>query len=235
MASKQVFPAPVAKRGLARGLTMWFQEHGRDFPWRASPADPWAVLLSEVLLRQTSAGHVRRVFMQLWALAPTPAALMEMDKRLLKGLLYPLGLQDQRIAALQALSVALVHRHSGKVPESYHDLLSLPHIGPYAAGAVTIFAFNGRAPLPDVNVARVGSRYFGTPRPATKRELVQVAHRVLGACPRGYEPQFFYGLIDLAALVCRPRPQCDVCPVSTRCAYPRRDRHTTRGSRMLRR
>lgn len=213
----------MSLRGLAAGLIGWYTEHGRHFPWREEPRDPWHVLLAEVLLRQTSARHVLKVYDKLIALAPNPTALVALPEERLMELLRPLGLQTQRAIGLWALATAIHGEHGGRVPRTPTSLLQLPHVGPYAAGAVLVFSYAMRAPLPDVNVGRVGSRYFGEPPPNTKAQLLRVARRVLRACPKGKEQEYFYGLLDLAAEVCRPKPRCDKCPLSGRCMHRRRE------------
>lgn len=227
MATEQVLPPPVELRGLARGLVTWYLEHGRKLPWRDPSATPWHVLIAEVLLRQTSARHVEQVYAGFVERAPTPSALLALDAALLAEILIPLGLQHQRTAALRALAETLVAQSDGCVPPRYTDLVALPHVGPYAAGATLMFASGGRFPLPDVNVGRVGSRYFGSPLARTKRDLASVARRVLRVCPKGLERPFFYGLLDLSAELCRPKPRCAVCPLSRRCAFRKKERQVS--------
>lgn len=218
MVTGQIFPARPL-RGLARGAVEWHQRHGRQFPWRTVPPDPWKVLLAEVLLRQTGADRVSTVYEQLLTVAPTPADLDHTAGVALEPILHPLGLQVQRAHALKTLARALVATWGGGIPRSYRNLLTLPHVGPYAAGAVTVFAYGGRAPMPDVNVSRLGARYFGEPTPSDRPGRLAVAKRVLKACPKGVERSFMYGILDLSAQVCRPWPLCDECPLAYRCCF----------------
>lgn len=204
---------------LAKALLTWTSENGRMFPWRVEPRDPWRVLLSEILLRQTSSGHVAPLYELILELVPNPAALRDMPAERLAGTMRPLGLYEQRAAGLKDLGEALIQRHNGRIPRSLRTLLALPHVGPYAAGAVLVFAYGKRAPLPDVNVSRLGSRYYGVPFPNTPAQRMLVAKRVLRACPKGREPEFYYGLLDLAATACRSRPRCNTCPLSAKCKH----------------
>lgn len=204
-------------RFLARHLLEWYSQHGRYFPWRSGASD-WEVLLAEILLRQTDAARVVPVFEQLRASAPTPAALAAMDAAVLESLLKPLGLYRQRAGALLELASA-VERTGGRLPRQLHRLQALPHVGPYAAGAVTVFARGGRAPLPDVNTSRLGARYFGIPLPSTKPARMDIAKRLLRACPRGLERDFHYAVLDFSQAVCRPIPRCAECPLRCRCRW----------------
>lgn len=217
-AAPHVTRAPV--RGLARGAVNWYRQNGRKFPWREEGIDPWLVLLAEMLLRQTDAKRVVPVFVALTQVGPDPASLAHLAKPDLMTLLRPLGLHRRRAAAFVALGAAIEDRWAGKMPTQLGQLRRLPHVGPYAAGAVTVFALGGRAPLADVNVARIGSRYFGVEMPRREKETLRLAQRVLRACPRGLERPFMYGLLDLSAALCRPRnPRCTSCPLHPRCKF----------------
>ena len=210
-------------RGLACGAVSWHRQYGRMFPWRQEGLDPWLVLLAEVLLRQTDAKRVVPVFAALARAAPDPTHLAHLAEGDLEALLRPIGLHRRRAGAFLALGAAIEDQWGGRMPTQYGRLRSLPHVGPYAAGAVTVFALGGRAPLPDVNVSRIGSRYFGVAMPRREKEILKLARRVLRACPRGWERPFMYGLLDLSAALCRPRnPHCSACPVKLRCKFAKR-------------
>lgn len=211
----------MPRSALARHLLDWFHSEGnaRHFPWRIPGTGPWHVLMAEILLRQTNADRVVPVYQHIVRRAPSPHALCTMHQEELETILQPLGLFRQRAQGLKQLAQAVVDRHGGVLPRTLQELQALPHVGPYAAGAVVVFALGGRAPLPDVNVTRVGSRYYGVPAPRTKKDKLEVAKKVLNACPKGLEREFHYALLDFAQKICTPRPKCEACPLRRGCRH----------------
>lgn len=194
-------------------LLAWAAEHGRDLPWRRT-RDPWAVLVSEVMLQQTQVARVQHRWPVFLDRFPTPAAcgaapLAEV-LRGWQGLGYP-----RRARNLHATAVAVVDRHDGQLPDILDELLALPGIGPYTARAVLAFAFERDVAVVDTNVGRILARQRGERlTPATAQaaadELVPVDH--------GWS--WNQALLDLGALVCGKRaPDCDRCPVRSTCAW----------------
>ncbi|HMX07232.1 MAG TPA: A/G-specific adenine glycosylase, partial [Microthrixaceae bacterium] len=131
----------------------------RDLPWRRT-RDPWAVLVSEVMLQQTPVARVAprwERFLDRW---PTIASAAEAPLRDLlvdwKGLGYP-----RRARYLWLSARACVDRHGGSVPSTLPDLLALPGVGPYTARAVMAFAGGSAVGVVDTNIARVLARRAG--------------------------------------------------------------------------
>jgi A/G-specific adenine glycosylase len=168
-------------------LLSWFSEHGHDLPWRRT-RDPYAILVSEVMLQQTQVSRVVPRYQQWLARWPTATALAEASPadviREWQGLGY-----NRR--ALNLHRAACVVAASGW-PD---DLTELPGVGPYTAAAVRAFAF-GQPVLPrDTNVLRVEER---------------TGHRFSAACGQA--------LMDLGRTICLARvPRCEVCPLAARC------------------
>lgn len=202
-------------------LICFFDEHGRDLPWRRSTASPWAVLVSEVMLQQTPVVRVLPVFadwMQRWPepadlAADSPAAAIRAWGRL--G--YP-----RRAMRLHAAATAISAEHGGVVPETVDTLLTLPGIGEYTARAVAAFAFGARTPVVDTNVRRVLSRAargVDQPRePATAADRAEMTSLLPAEPARA--ARFSAAVMELGALVCTARsPSCGVCPLSDRCRW----------------
>jgi A/G-specific adenine glycosylase len=211
-----VSSAPTS-RWLRRQVLYWAQTHGRDFAWRRSKA-PYDVLLAELLLHRTRADVVEPTFLQLRAAYPTPERLAEADENELAELLRPLG-YTHRSRRLPSLGRALVERHRGGVPSHREELLGLPGVGRYIANAVLAMAFNKPVPLLDPNVIRVIGRVFNVwsekPRPRDDHLLWDFLERLV---PAGRPADFGLALVDLGALICRPRrPRCGDCPLRMRC------------------
>jgi len=195
----------------------WGVPRLRDLPWRAI-RDPWPILVAEVMLQQTQAERVIPKWKAFAAAYPTPGACAAASLgdvlRLWHGLGYP-----RRARNLHEASVAMVERHDGHVPDRLVDLLALPGVGPYTARAVLAFAFERDEAVVDTNIARVLARTTGE-RMTAKR--VQVVADDLVSQGHGWV--WNQCLMDLGAVVCRPRPHCVVCPVSSACAWYRAGR-----------
>ena len=143
-----------------RTLVAWFGRHARDYPWRRT-RDPYAILVSEVMLQQTRIATVleRGFYGNFLTRFPTPAALAAAtDDELLRaweGLGY-----YRRARMLRDTARAVIKRHGGRFPADPAALLALPGIGRYTAGALLSFAFEIPAPIVDGNIARVLARLF---------------------------------------------------------------------------
>jgi A/G-specific adenine glycosylase len=186
---------------IAASLIEWGSGSLRDLPWRRTN-DPWRVLVSEVMLQQTSVARVMPKYEAFLEAFPTPGALAEAPLgdalRLWSGLGYP-----RRCRNLQATAVML------------HELLTLPGIGQYTARAVLAFAHRMDVAVVDVNVSRVLSRLEGVPMKA--RALQDFADELV---PQGLGWEWNQVMMDFGARHCTVRsPLCDSCPVRTQCKY----------------
>jgi A/G-specific adenine glycosylase len=143
-------------------------------------------------------------------LFPTVQALAEAPEEPVIKAWEGLGYYS-RARALHAAAKILVERHGGTVPRGEPELRALPGIGPYTAGAIRAFAFHERAAAVDANVRRVITRLVGHDNP---KEIEAVVDRLL---PMRRPWVAMEALIELGALVCKPRPTCEACPLSDRC------------------
>ncbi|MDQ1444229.1 MAG: A/G-specific adenine glycosylase [Acidimicrobiaceae bacterium] len=190
-------------------LLSWYSAAGRhDLPWRRT-RDPWAVLVSEMMLQQTQVPRVLAIHQKLLAAFPTPAACAAAPVgevvRAWAGLGY-----NRRAVNLHRSAVAVVERHGGHLPDTLDDLLALPGIGPYTARAVLVFAFEKPVCPLDVNTARPLTRAFGVGGQVAADALVPVDDAW----------RWNQALMDLGALVCTRRaPSCRVCPLADVCRW----------------
>ena len=205
---------------LAGLVSDWYPDHARDLPWRRAGTDPWAILVSEVMLQQTPVARVEpvwRAWLTRWPNASDLASATAGDAVRMWGKLgYP-----RRALRLHQCATALRDRHGGEVPADVEALLGLPGIGEYTARAVATFAFGQRHPVVDVNVRRVVARaVLGRAEPgppSTQRDLREV-EALLPVRPAAAALTSI-ALMELGALVCRPAAQCPACPVRARCAW----------------
>ncbi|MCW2681251.1 MAG: HhH-GPD [Frankiales bacterium] len=204
---------------LAEVVSAWYVQAQRDLPWRRPGVDPWAVLVSEVMLQQTPVVRVLEPYAAWLARWPTPAALAADAPgeavRMWGRLGYP-----RRALRLHAAAVALVERHQGQLPSTVEELLALPGVGDYTARAVAAFAHRQRVPVVDTNVRRVVARAVEgrADAPVTKRDLV-VVEQLLPDDPEEAATASV-AFMELGALICTARaPRCPSCPLLATCAW----------------
>jgi len=233
---------PQLKRLVPR-LLDWFSANARDLPWRRT-CDPYAIWVSEIMLQQTQVKTVMPYWERWMRELPTIEAAAKASPAKIHKLWEGLGYYT-RVRNLQKAAQVIVETHGGKFPESFDEVLALPGIGRYTAGAICSIAFNQPTPILDGNVIRVLTRIFGiAENPKEKKnnaQLWQLAEGLVAKaskgrdsalrCPdaaarRPYHCSYLnQSLMELGALVCTPRnPQCGICPVKKLCVAFRESR-----------
>ena len=144
-------------------LLPWYQQAHRQLPWRET-TDPYRIWISEIMLQQTRVEAVRGYYARFLAALPDIQALAQCDDDTLHKLWEGLGYYS-RVRNLKKAAQVIVARHSGIFPEKYEEVLALPGIGEYTAGAICSIAFNQPTPAVDGNVLRVISRITNDPTP----------------------------------------------------------------------
>ncbi len=209
---------PGRAEAIRAPLLQWFRREQRDLPWRRAPS-PYAVWVSEMMLQQTQVATVIPYFERWMARFPTVESLAAAGEEEVLHAWEGLGYYSRARNLLRgAREVAA--RYGGRVPDHVPDLLALPGIGAYTAGAIASIAYNVRAPIVDGNVIRVLSRVFalrGDPaRQPLRGRLWDLAAALV---PEGEAREFNPGLMELGATVCTPlKPQCHRCPLEGACA-----------------
>jgi A/G-specific adenine glycosylase len=196
-----------------RRLLAWARQHGRDLPWRHT-RDPWAILVSEVMLQQTQVRRVVPVWRAFLARFPTPAACAAAPQADVVTAWHGMG-YNRRAVNLHRCAVAIAHEHGGEVPRDLAQLQALPGIGPYTARAVVVFAFEQPAGVVDVNAARVHARLAG--RSLSARDVQAIAD---AATPPSQAWSWNQAVLDLGATVCTKKdPACSNCPLTADCGW----------------
>ena len=201
-----------------RNLLAWYDRHRRDLPWRGQGLSPYRTLVSEAMLQQTQVATVVPYFERFMAALPTVDSLAEADEQTVLKLWQGLGYY-RRARNLHAAAKMVVIDYAGEVPRTVDELLKLPGVGRYSAGAIASIAYDTPAPILDGNVMRVLCRIEaveGDPRDtATTRRLWSLAESLVPAKRAG---DFNSGLMELGATCCRPKsPTCLICPVRELC------------------
>jgi A/G-specific adenine glycosylase len=207
---------PILAR-LRRNVIRWFGKRGRDLPWRRS-RDAYRIWVSEIMLQQTTVVAVVPYFERFIARFPTVnslAAASEHDVlRLWEGLGYYSRARNLRLAARH-----IVAEHAGTIPRELSELVRLPGIGRYTAGAIASLAYDRPAPIVEANTLRVYARllaFTGDVHSTAGRNAIWNFAEV--AVPRRSAGVFNQALMDLGATVCTPvEPHCAECPVRSCC------------------
>jgi A/G-specific adenine glycosylase len=188
----------------------WGLPRLRDLPWRRT-RDPWAILVSEVMLQQTQVPRVIPKWLAFMEAFPTAAecaaASLGDVLRLWQGLGYPRRARNLHAAAGEVARLE-------EFPMTLEGLLVLPGVGQYTARALLAFAFEAPAAVVDTNIARVYARVIG--RSLTAREVQAAAD---ASVPEGMSWEWNQCLMELGATVCRPVPDCMNCPLLDSCEW----------------
>jgi len=205
-----------------RLLLVWYATHGRaHLPWRAT-RDPYAVLVSEIMLQQTQVERVQPKYTAFLQRFPTLRALAEAPTSDVIKQWAGLG-YNMRAVRLQTLARQVVETNDGKLPTTLDGLLALKGIGRYTAGAVACFAFGLPVATVDTNIRRVLWRLFRGIEPAVWPTGEAATRAQLALAEQALPPDAAYdwqqALMDLGATVCSGRkPRCEQCPLASVCA-----------------
>jgi len=202
---------------IAPPLIAWYDHHAADLPWRG--ADAYRVWLSEIMLQQTRIETVLPYYTRFTTAYPSisdlAAAPLDDVLKQWEGLGY-----YSRARNLHKTAQIIATELKGQFPRTVPQLLELPGIGRYTAGAIASIAFGQRAPVLDGNVIRVFSRLLDLPddvrETRTRNQLWQIAEEWL---PQERPGDYNQALMELGQRICLPRnPRCGECPLQTHCA-----------------
>lgn len=203
---------------LPKTLIPWYRENARDLPWRKDK-EPYHVWLSEIMLQQTRVEAVKGYYARFLAELPDIQSLAEAEESRLLKLWEGLGYYN-RARNLQKAARRIMDEHNGAFPSEYNEILELPGIGEYTAGAIASNCFDEPMAAVDGNVMRVLSRitesYADILKPAVKKQMKQWLEEVYPATDCG---DFTQALMELGAIICVPngRPKCEICPAQGFC------------------
>jgi len=197
-------------------LLTWYDQEKRDLPWRKSN-DPYAIWVSEIMLQQTRVETVLNYYGRWMERFPDIKSLAEADLQTVLKIWEGLGYYV-RARNLQKTAQRIVDDLGGAFPSSYVQIIDLPGIGPYTAGAIASIAFGLSTPAVDGNVLRVMSRIFELVEIDKQDTQQAIGHKVELGFPSGRAGDFSQALMEFGALVCLPRnPACMNCPLTTEC------------------
>ena len=201
-------------------LLEWFEDEGETYPFRWL-RDPYRILVTEMLLCQTTAHQVASIYSRFFSQFPRLSTLARAPKRDIEQCIRPLGMK-KRAAILKKVAGQIVAKFHGRIPRDRATLMSFPGVGNYVSGCVLTFGFDRPVPLIDVNTRRILSRMSNLQ--LDSKETARVLDgKYDSAAPSGKKREFHYALIDLAHKICKhENPRCDICPLSPYCDYSHR-------------
>ena len=220
-------PASEQIARVQHSLLQWYIAEQRDLPWR-STTDPYAILVSEIMLQQTQVERVLPKYFQFLAAFPTLSDLASAPTADVISTWVPLG-YNRRAVNLQAIARQIMADYNGRIPDSIEELLKLKGIGRYTAGAIACFAYRKQVATVDTNIRRVLYRIFiGLEEPEARihdAQMLSLAEHVL---PPDEAYNWNQALMDLGATICTSgNPQCSHCPLQGVCrAYDEMSQHS---------
>ncbi len=207
----------IKGRGLiTRRLLKWYDSEKRDLPWRKT-RNPYRIWVSEIMLQQTQVDTVVPYYRRFLKAFPSVKALSGAPLDEVLKVWENLGYYS-RARNLHAAARAIVERFKGRFPRRRKEILSLPGIGPYTAGAVLSIAFGEPVAAVDGNVRRVVARLFALKDTKGHPGMQKIESLAAALLPRDRSGDFNQALMDLGATICIPKgPRCDHCPVQDLC------------------
>lgn len=211
--------------GIAVSLLAWYDKGKRILPWREHP-EPYHVWLSEIMLQQTRVEAVKPYYARFLQELPDIQSLAEVDEERLLKLWEGLGYYN-RARNLRRAAQKIMLDYDGRMPECYEELIGLPGIGSYTAGAISSIAFHHAVPAVDGNVLRILSRIRLDGRDISDAKVKKAVEAELAVVmPEDRPGDFNQALMELGATVCIPNgaPKCEDCPCGELCRAKREGR-----------
>ena len=208
----------IIKKEKIELIIQWYQKNKRELPWREEK-NPYHVWLSEIMLQQTRIEAVKQYYKRFLKQLPTIQDLAEVEEEKLLKLWEGLGYYN-RARNLKKAAQQIQEKYNGQMPRHYQELIELPGIGEYTAGAISSIAYDEPIPAVDGNVLRVVSRLIGSKKDIldnkTKKEFTQKLKEIM---PEKQAGDFNEGLMELGEVICVPNgePLCQKCPLKESC------------------
>ena len=200
-------------------LLGWYSNNGRNFFWRNKSASNYELIISEVFLQRTKAETVSKFLPSFFKKYPSWKQLGDATEEELKEIIKPLGLYNQRGKRLYKLAQELKIRN-GRFPTQRNQVEDLPMMGQYITNAFELYILKKKAPLLDVNMARLLERFFGERKMADIRHdpyLQTLAYRVVNV---EKAKELNWAILDFGSKVCFPKaPMCEKCMLKKKCKF----------------
>ena len=197
----------------------FYYENKRDFFWRKEDLSPYQIMITELLLKKTKAETVDKFMLDFIRKYDDNSKILAEKVQNLLNQVSRLGLGNQRTRALKKISKYIHESYSDELPCNLDKLMKIPHIGFYIANATMCFGFNRRSMILDVNTSRIISRFFSIDNSKDLRDNLILQQKARELLPMIDFKEYNWGLLDLGALICKPKPLCRKCPLQLKCGY----------------
>ena len=207
----------VLMKKMTEPIVKWYQENKRELPWRKEK-NPYHIWVSEIMLQQTRIEAVLGYYERFLKSLSNVKDLAEVEEEKLLKLWEGLGYYN-RARNLKKAAQIVQEKYAGNIPRNYEQLLELPGIGEYTAGAIASISYNEKVPAVDGNVLRVVSRVVLSKKDVletkTKKEFTEKLKQIM---PK-QAGDFNEGLMELGERICLPNgePICEKCPLQEIC------------------
>lgn len=205
------------KAGFRKALLKWFDANQRDLPWRTKKT-PYRIWVSEIMLQQTQVATVIDYYKRFMKRFPTVKKLAAADQSEVLKLWEGLGYY-RRARQLHSAAQMVVEQHRGKFPEAFDEVLALPGIGRYTAGAILSISLDQPQPILEGNTIRLFARLMQMredPKASANQKLLWQFSESL--VPKNRAGDFNQALMELGSEICSPKsPKCSACPVIKFC------------------
>jgi A/G-specific adenine glycosylase len=180
---------------------------------------PFQLMIVELLLKKTRAETAEKVIKEFVKEFPSNNKLRKAHHKKIYSKIACLGLGKQRTRAIREISNFLHNNYKNKFPNRVEEIEKIPHLGMYIKNAIMCFAFNQSYSILDVNTSRIISRFYGMENSIDLRRNYELQRQADELVPRKNVKEYNWGLLDLGAQVCRPKPLCNICPVKRKCNF----------------
>ena len=206
------------KAHIQEGILTWGKQNYRKFAWRENRT-PYSVLVSEILLKRTTASAVQRIYKKFMLRYPNIGVLAKANREKLEELLLRIGYHKRRTGILIDIGKYILNECNGQIPKSRKELLEIPFIGQYTAGAILSFGYSIPSAMVDSNIERIITRLFS--KDFSDKSTARIVREIADMIAPDKENQAYnYGLLDLGAVICRYGiPKCNTCPINMFCDY----------------
>ena len=201
-------------------LIDWFQTNGRKYPWRTE-SHPYRILMAEIMLQRTRSEQVVSVYNDFISRFPDIDSLVSAHPSDINKFIARLGLFWRTNLVLE-MANKISKDFNGLIPNDRSQLCSIPGIGDYIADMLCVLAFHGRRIGIDTNVIRLVTRFFGIKPEGEmrrKRDFIEFCQRLVRDIHPEQVREINLALIDFPSIICKPRPLCQICPLSAQCNY----------------
>lgn len=202
---------------MRNSIVEWGYKNIRKFPWRETD-DAYRILIAEIFLQRTSVNQVIPVYKNFIRKYPDMNSFLGADAVAVKKIILPLGLKHRAERLLKMRD--FLKNINGKIPRSKEELLKIPGVSDYTAGAVRICAFNTADTPLDTNTVRITGRVFGLEINDYSRKNCKFSLKLSKLISKNEPAKSFYALIDIGSTVCiKKSPLCVNCPLKKWCIY----------------